>query len=275
MKNPSLMKMALFNLLASLFLGLVSLFAVASAFAQSGPTEPAPPPSTPRISVVPLLAQTGVERTITVSGVWPNGCIPTGITPMREAVSLTRSLPIRLEISTFPVCTLAITPYSYTTTFTPTAAGDYRIIAYGSDGVTNNEILMAVRSLDANRSLYNLTGNWFDPTTSGSGVVFIHSYTTTDAVFGGWFMYGQNGDARWYSVQEGRWRENNEWNGTLYETSAAPQSCGNNLSACPLPFSNLRRVGSVRITMSGRSEAKIEALLASGTPLFTSNVVKN
>jgi hypothetical protein len=274
MKNSPLLKTALFNLVASFFLAVISLFAVASAFAQSGPTGPTPPPFTPRILITPAIAVAGIERTITVSGNWPSGCIPSGITPMRETASLTRALPIRLEISTFSVCTLAITPYSFTTTFTPTAAGDFRVIAYGSDGVTNNEVLMAVRSVDANRSLYNLTGSWFDPATSGSGVVFIHGYTTTDAVFGAWFMYGQNGEARWYSIQEGRWRDGTEWNGTLYETTAAPQSCENNLSVCPLPFRNLRRVGTARITMSGRFDAKLEALTTAGNPLFTSTLVK-
>jgi hypothetical protein len=275
MKNSPLLKTALFNLVASFFLAAVSLFAVASAFAQSGPTGPTPPPYTPVITVTPAVAAVGVERQITVSGQWPSGCIPQGITPLREAASLTRALPIRLEIPlTLVACTAAITPYSYSTTFTPTTSGDYRLIVYGNDGLTSHEVLMTVRSTDPNRALYNLTGSWFDPATSGSGVVFIHGYSTTDTVFGAWFMYGQNGEARWYSIQEGRWRDATEWNGTLYETTAAPQSCENNLSVCPLPFRNLRRVGTARITMSGRFDVKLEALTTAGNPLFSSTLVK-
>jgi len=275
MKNSIFLRAVLFNLTASLTLIIISMVMVTKAFAQSGTTGPTPPPYTPRISVVPTIAPVGIERTITVSGVWPTGCIPTALTPLRDAVAFTRALPLRLEIPlTSVVCTQAITPYEYKTTFTPTRAGDYRLIAYTADGVTTNELLMAVQSLDSTQGLYDLTGMWFDPATSGSGIVFIHSYLSTDSVFGAWFMYDQKGDARWYSAQEGRWRNDTEWNGTLYETAAAPNACANNLSVCPLPFRTLRRVGTVRVKMSGRFDVKLEALAADGSVLFSSTLVK-
>lgn len=274
MKTSPFMKRAVFNFAALLIVGLLSLGTVAAAFAQSGPTGPTPPPFTPVITITPAVAPVGVERRIVVSGMWPNGCIPVAITPMREAASLTKALPIRLEISTATVCTLATAPYSYTTTFTPATSGDFRVIVYGSDAVSNNEVLMAVQSTDANRSIYNLTGMWYDTATSGSGITFIHSYTTSDSVFGAWFMYDQQGQARWYSLQDGRWRDGTEFTGTLYETSAAPASCASNLSVCPLPFRSLRRVGLGRVTMSGRFDAKIEALASDGTVLFSSTLIR-
>jgi hypothetical protein len=275
MKTSPFMKRAVFNFAMLFIVGLLSLATVATAFAQSGPTGPTPPPFTPVIVVTPVVAPVGAERRITVSGIWPNGCIPVGITPMREAASLTRALPIRLEISTTAIaCTQATTPYSYTTTFTPTTSGDFRLIVYGSDAVSNNEILMAVQSTDTNRSLYNLTGMWFDLATSGSGIVFVHSYTTTDSVFGAWFLYDQQGQPRWYSIQEGRWKDGTEFNGTLYETSAAPASCASNLSACPLPFRSLRRIGAARVTMAGRFDVKLEALASDGSVLFSSTMVR-
>jgi hypothetical protein len=275
MKNSIYLRAVLFNLTASLMLAIISTVMVTKAFAQSGPTGPTPPPYTPRISVTPAIAPVGVERVISVSGVWPTGCIPTALTPLRDAVAFTRALPLRLEISlTLVACTQAITPYEYKTTFTPTRAGDYRIIAYTADGVTTNELLMAVQSLDSTQSLYNLTGMWYDLSTSGSGIVFVHSYLSSDSVFGAWFMYDQKGDARWYSAQDGRWRNDTEWNGTLYETSAAPNACANNLSVCPLPFKSLRRVGTARVTMSGRFDAKLDALASDGAVLFSSTLIK-
>ncbi|NJR71813.1 MAG: hypothetical protein HC782_01215 [Gammaproteobacteria bacterium] len=272
MKNSIYLRAVLFNVVASFTLAIISMMMVTKAFAQSVET---PPSYTPRISVVPAVARVGVERTVTVSGVWPTGCIPTALTPSREAVALTRALPLRLEISqTLVACTQAITSYEYRTTFTPTRAGDIRLIVYTAEGIASNETLMAVQSLDSTQSLYNLTGMWYDPATSGSGIVFVHSYSTTDTVFGAWFIYDQKGDARWYSAQEGRWRNDTEWNGVLYETSAAPNGCTPNLSACPQQFKSLRRVGTARVTMTGRNEAKLDALAADGSVLFSSNLVK-
>ena len=275
MKNSLYFRAVLFNMTASFTLAIISMVIVTKAFAQSGPTGPTPPPFTPRISVTPAIAPVGVERVITVSGVWPNSCIPPSMTPMRDAVAFTRTLPLRLETSTTAVaCAQVITPYEYKTTLTPTKSGDYRLVVYAVDGITTNELLMAVQSLDSTQSLYNLTGMWYDLATSGSGVVFVHSYATTDSVFAALFMYDQKGDARWYSAQEGRWLSETVWSGILFETSAAPNSCANNLSVCPLPFRSLGRVGTARVTMSGRFDAKLEALAVDGKVLFTSSLIK-
>ena len=277
-KNSIWLKAALFNLTASLLLAIMSSVLVAKAFAQAGPTGPTPPPPppyTPRISVTPAIAPVGVERTISVSGVWPTACIPVGLTALREASAFTRALPLRLEIPlTSVACAQVITPYEFKITFTPTRSGDYRLVAYANDDVSTNELLMAVQSLDSSRSLYNLTGMWYDLATSGSGIVFVHSYTTSDSVFGAWFMYDQQGNARWYSAQEGRWRNDTEWNGVLYETAAAPLSCAANLSACPLPFRSLRRAGTARVTMSGRDDVTLEAIGSDGKVMFTSKLIK-
>ena len=275
MKKSIFMKAAIFNLTASFGLALISFVVVTRAFAQSGPTGPTPPLYTPVVVISPVVAPVGVERRITISGQWPSGCIPTGVTPLREAASLTRALPIRLEVpQTLVACTLAITSYQYTTTFTPTTSGDFRVIVYGTDGTTSNEVSMAVQSPDPNRSLYNLTGMWYDPATSGSGVVFVHSYATTDSVFGAWFMYDQTGTARWYSLQDGAWSKGTEFNGTLYETAAAPGLCGSLTNVCPAAFRSLRRAGTAKVTMSGRFDVKIEAFAGDGKLMFTSNLVK-
>lgn len=276
MKKPVVSTSALFNLMGTVTVAVISSVMVANVFAQSEPTGPTPPMFTPRIVVTPTVALVGVERTISVSGVWPNGCPPVGLTPIRDGAALTRALPLKLEVPlTLVACTQVITPYEFKTTFTPTRAGDYRLIAYTSDDLATNEMLMSVRSLDATQSLYNLTGMWYDLSTSGSGIVFVHNYLTSDAVFGAWFMYDQKGDARWYSAQEGSWRNDTEWSGVLYETAASPNGCAPpSVSVCPQAFKSLRRVGRARLTMKSRTDVKLEALATDGSVLFTSNLIK-
>jgi hypothetical protein len=274
--KPSLYKkVAVFNLAASILFGLACMGVVASAIAQSGPTGPTPPPYTPQISVTPAVATAGVERRITVSGIWPNGCIPQGVTPLSEATRFTRVLPLRLEIPlTLVACLAALTPYSYTISYTPQSVGDHRLVVFGNDGVTSNEILMSIASADATRSLYNATGMWYDPVTSGSGLVFVHNFTTTDILFGAWFMYDQTGAARWYSIQDGKWLNSTEYVGTLYETSASAGQCGAN-PVCPARFSSLRRVGSVNVNMTGRETMTVRALTTNGAAtLFTSFLIR-
>ncbi len=57
---------------------------------------------------------------------------------------------------------------------------------------------------------YGLSGNWFDPATSGQGLVFDFS-PSLNLVFGAWYTFAQNGQAtggsasqRWYTLQSGR-----------------------------------------------------------------------
>lgn len=268
------MKPISFCLNAAFVGAMLSLVSVGHA--QSGPTGPTPPPFTPVVVITPAVAAVGVERRIVVSGQWPNGCPPVALTATLEGSAFTRALPLRLEVPlTLVACTTVITSYQFTTTYTPNTAGDYRVIAYALGGTYINEVAMAVQSTDANRSLYNLAGMWYEPRTSGSGLIFAHNYTGTDAVFGAWFLYDQQGLARWYSIQEGRWTNGTEHIAVLYETVAAPASCSMQVSICPLPFRTLRRVGTVKITMNGRFDAKVDATGFDGTALFSSTVVRN
>lgn len=259
--NRSLLGLVTFLLVAGLTNAAAQLGAPLSMFS-------------PSIAIEPKVAQVGVERLITVSGQWSSGCPPTGLTLLTEIAALSSVLPLRLDVPPTQVCTAVISSYRFTAAYTPTTAGDYQLIAFASTGSVSSVVTMAVQSSNPNRALYSLTGMWFDVRTIGSGLIFTHSFTTSDAVFGGWFLYDQQGLARWYSIQGGSWITATEYRGQLYETTARPASCAGNLVLCPLPAQTIRPVGSVRITMQDRLNAIAEALAPDGSLMFSLTVTR-
>ncbi|MBL8522013.1 MAG: hypothetical protein JNK75_15250 [Betaproteobacteria bacterium] len=225
------------------------------------------------VNVQPATADIGVARTIQVSGHWINGCAPVSARATQFPVNGVPVVTLELqEPLTLIACTQAITPYTLSASFTPVARGRLRIVVVSSSGQFLGEGLLDVRQAGDMHSRHDVTGVWYDPTTNGSGLTFIHSRTTDSLVFGTWYVYGTDGVARWFTIQSTRWlSQGNVLEGDLYETRAGPASCPP-LSACPVPFSSVQVIGKARMTMNGAHAARIEAIHPGGAVMFASDV---
>jgi len=220
-----------------------------AAVAESEPKLSILPPVA-AVVVSPQIAPPGTRRKITVGGMWPTGCVPTGaalgepMDPVHPAIGILLAEPL-----TFVACTTALTPYTFELEYTPRSAGQLEIVV-----MTNRASALARGTLvtgDAAdpRSIHDVAGAWYDPQTAGSGVMIAHDYGQSDALFATWQVYDPaTGASRWYSLQQGRWQDNGlVWLGRLYESKANPtQPC----SLCPLPTEQIVDRGGVRLTFS-------------------------
>lgn len=236
-------------------------------------------PFTASISVDPVIAGPNVRRTISVSGAWPDSCVPVSAALSDDPLRAGAPLIIQLQVpQTFAPCLAVITAYSLKVNFTPTQGGARRVMAVTSDGRFLGEGELVTQYAGGARSLYDLTGAWFDPATSGSGLVLLHSFLGSDVLAGGWFFYDNQGKPRWYSVQLGRWITPTEFMASLLEFESAPAGCSSGVAACPLPSSSFRQAGTVSIRVRDRDHAEAEAFgLVQGdiaVPLFRSNITR-
>jgi hypothetical protein len=236
-------------------------------------------PFTAAVGVDPLIAGPDVRRTISVSGVWPNSCVPVGASAVEDPLRTGAPLIIQLQVpQTLVACLAALTPYSLKVDFTPKQGGARRLIAVTSDGKFLGQGELVTQYAGGARSLYDLTGAWFDPATGGSGLVLLHSFLGSDILAGGWAFYDNQGKSRWYSIQLGRWITPTEFRASLLEFVSAPGGCGSDVAACPLALASYHQAGTVSIRVLDRDHAVAEAsTLVQGdiiVPLFRSNLTR-
>ena len=230
------------------------------------------------ISVAPEIAGPNVPRTITVSGQWPNSCAPVSATLADDSRPDT-PLVIRMQLPlTLAPCLLAITAYSRQVSFTPVQGGARRLIAVTSDGRFLAQGDLVTQQSAKARSLYDLTGAWYDPLTSGSGLTFVHSFYASDVFVGGWYFYDSQGRSRWVGIQMGEWATPSLFVAKLLEHDAVPGGCAAGVTACPLPSLSFRQIGTVRIQVIDRDHAVIDASTIMGgdivIPLFRSTITR-
>jgi hypothetical protein len=235
-------------------------------------------PFTAIVSVDPVIAGPDARRTISVSGAWPNSCVPVSATLTDDPLRAEAPLIIQLQMpQTLVPCLVLITPFSLRASFTPSQGGARRLLAVTSDGRFLGQGELVTQYADKARSLYDLTGAWFEPATSGSGLVLLHSFFGSDILAGGWFFYDNQGKSRWYSIQLGQWQTPTEFTARLLEFESVPGGCGSGVVACPLAFSSYREAGTVRIQVQDRDRAVAEAFSLNGdivVPLFRSNITR-
>lgn len=229
-------------------------------------------PLTPALEVSPLVAAPGVARTLTIRYI--AGC-NLGATVVGQPNPRNRTVSVRLNLSHMIQCD-GLVPQTSTVQLTPDAEGDLRIFVVTSDGTLYAETIMRTRLPSSNRSQIDLTGMWYDPSTLGSGLTFMHSPNGSDQVFGTWYLYDNDGNPRWFTIQGVQWQSGgNVATGTLYETSANSVMCLPPFIGCPVALATVGPRGIVSISIDGPNAARITAVTSNGGATISSNLVRS
>jgi hypothetical protein len=210
------------------------------------------PLALPPLSVQPAIAAPNVARVITLRPLWPQNCpLPTLLLDSKYVeqanILVIRVLPA--AVSPPVLCSDILAPIQLEISYTPTTAGALRLVVRSDIAALRQEGNLITSESSAARSLRDISGLWFDPAKSGSGLFLQHGFNRTDAVFGSLYLYDQQGVTRWYSVQNGRWLPSGDLEATLLE-SRSPTGCTTAPPNCPAPAVIGRTVGTVMISVS-------------------------
>ena len=125
------------------------------------------------------------------------------------------------------LCLLPGTPEVVDIRLGSLAPGDYRVEVFGTqstDGPPLETLAFQVRTRPEvavfpppPRPLTDYTGIWWNPQESGWGLSLHQS--STNVVFGAWFIYNAAGQPEWYTLQGGQWTNATTWTGTIYRTT--------------------------------------------------------
>ncbi len=242
----------------------------------------APPANAPIFVVTPFSAPALTPRNIVVSGQWPDSCAPVAATFDTLLATDFSMIVLRLiQPQTLAPCAQVRTPYRFELAYTPQQTGILRVLITSAAGRPATESRIVTTPADVTRSAGNISGVWFDPTTNGSGVTFVHGYINSDVVFVTWYLYDANGNPRWLSMQNSVWREGGTvLEADLLQTQALAPECAP-LRACPAVSGPARTIGRVKVTFVGigigsdvGAQGKIEAVGIDGVPLFSSNLIR-
>lgn len=219
----------------------------------------------PLVTVTPLIANAGVERTITISGVWSDACPPQDAS-LLPSVPGDSTISIRLiQPQTLVACAQVLTNFSSSVTYTPTVAGTQRIVATVNDGRHLATGQLITRTSDKARASTDLTGSWYNATTNGSGLALFHAHAGSDVLAGAWYVYDTAGKPYWFLIQNGVWGDANIFYGDLMQANGNSGNCLF-LPACARTMLAATRVGSVRIEIQGPNTIRV-SIGAGGPPI--------
>lgn len=200
--------------------------------------------NSPVITVIPELGWPDVPRRIIVESEFPRGCAL--LSPTVDAASAKATGVVVVRVAAAP-CSPAPDLNRVEVTYTPTKPGVERIVVVQGDGnetrtLAESKLRTSFKPIvpipliylvqppeptryPSEKALSDITGTWSDPAFNGSGLLFSHSFGGTDVVFGTWYMYDTNGNARWFTIQDVEWMTGgSEFVGGLFETRAASSS---------------------------------------------------
>lgn len=226
--------------------------------------------------IVPAIAGPGVPRQISVTLPVPVGCLPLPRVVSSIDTPRKRVLTISMDFPPIAISCDLIETRKFTVNYTPQEEGDLRILVVNNLGGYVGETGLRTRADVSNRSQYDLTGMWYDPTTNGSGLTFVHGATKNDQVFGTWYVYDNAGIPRWYTIQNVQWKAGGmEAQGQLYETRANSIVCVPPYTGCPVALAFANTSGVVSIVMQGPNAARITAVSSNGGTTLTSNLIRS
>jgi hypothetical protein len=272
--------------MAGLTTGICVLLASMLFRAAPALAAPVPPPlpTVPVVTVTPLIAVPNVPRKIIISSAWLNNCGPANVKLESTDTPQTGILTVRVSYAAFDPNTFVCQPIlggdsRLELDYTPKAEGVLRVVVVTDTETKYGEGNVVTSGVGKTRSVVDISGLWFDPATSGSGITFQHNFRSDDVSFGTWYLYDQAGGARWYTMQNAVWNaDGRRFEAQLLE-SRSPFSLCSVTVPCPVASTASVAVGKVNISLVGDEFSrtapllmKVEALSLSGATLFSSNV---
>ncbi len=286
---------ALTTILLALTLQTASLLACANETKQGSIVAP---PAELVLAVHPMTARVNEPRTVFVQQSINAGCGAVKFTLDTSQMESENLVIIDATIES-GICGPLMGPpqgaatYRFDAEFTASKAGLLKVLWKGTkfavpDRWVGTPSEISIQSLPAATpavaSRYDVNGMWFDPATNGSGINLHHRRSTTDSVFGTWFLFPDRGQLpSWLSMQAASWQQDGAvLEGLLYVVEGG---CGESakLIACPAtgrfraqpPTSQFVLAPTrARITFQSATRARAEVLTLSGTVLFTSELTK-
>jgi hypothetical protein len=260
------------------FLLVVLLAAITGRAADAAKPKLSLLPPLAAVAAEPAVAPPGTPRKIIVAGLWPNACIPThaqlGFPPSWAAP---QGIGILLtEPLSFVACATVLTSYRFELDYTPTVAGQVEILVMTSRASPLATGTLITGDTQSPKAYYDVTGAWYDPQTTGSGLQIIHDFGQSDGLFATWAVFDPaTGLSRWYTLQQGEWQADGlAWRGFLFEVKADPSAC---IAPCALPLAHVSFVGVARLTFTpnyadGGLDAAMDLLADGATPRRVSNL---
>ncbi len=224
------------------------------------------------LEVQPAVAAPGVPRTLTIRYI--AGC-NLGAEIVGQTNARNRTVSVRLNLSNAIQCD-GLMQQTSTVQITPDTEGDLRVLVISNFGALYAETIIRTRFPLGNRSQIDLSGMWYDPATLGSGLTFMHASTGSDQVFGTWYVYDNQGNPRWFTIQGVQWQSGGTVaTGTLYETGANSVVCLPPFTGCPVALATIGPRGVVSIQIDGPNSARITAVTSGGGATLSSNLIRS
>jgi hypothetical protein len=165
---------------------------------------------------------------------------------------------VTLTVNTMPsqACTRQIGPDRYNTpALTLPLAGFYQLRIVDEYGTEIGRQTITAKSNTQLFSRFDVAGNWYQPSTSGSGLILTQQRSGgSDALFGVWHAYETDGSSSWHSLQNTVWRTPTLASGTLYRTFGG--NCGaSNCGTLPSSATQVADIGTFEIESTSADQA--------------------
>jgi hypothetical protein len=213
------------------------------------------------------------DITLRLRGVWRDACLPrlVGFSGSGHRRLLTLEVP-----GPGQVCAQVLTPFELDipgVRFEVEEAGlvEVALVEAGAAWLASSVLSVQPEPQSSRRfSLHDVSGSWFNPDRSGSGLILSHLRAgPEERVVGGWMNYSPDGQSQWYLLADARWVTPDRLVGTAYRASTAP-------FACTLQFPNFECDFEARTATAIQAVAKFElsmidadrAALTFGEPSF-------
>ena len=230
------------------------------------------------LAVHPAVGKTNQPRIIFLQFVVP-GCSDQAVSLDTSLVESQGVLTIRTQ--DLPVfCPLQPPPRTvrFDLTFTPSKVGTLRL---RWDRGSADVIIQS--NAENVSSKFDTNGMWFDAVTNGSGIAVHHRRSASDVAFGTWFLFNNNGEPRWYTLQSANWQQDGSvLEGLLIQVVGRCTTAG--LAGCPAsgaiafgpsPATSFGVIPSlVRLSFQSATRVRADVWTLGGTMLFTSELTK-
>ena len=196
-----------------------------------------------------------------IEGTWHNGCLPR--TGQMTGDSFRRVVTIGLAPAS-TICTQAFQPYKMELPQLKfDAIGQYEFQVVDDLGGRYTPAFLMVFASGSTGTQANISGLWYEPATSGSGLFMTQSLAGSfDQIFGAWFYYTRAGAPTWLSFQEGKWQSAGVLVGNIYQTTAEAKLCVPLDPICteswqPTLAAIIRNVGRFSFTVKDANSAEL------------------